>query len=1793
MKWARYIIIALLAAALWFIFRNVNLVSLFVASGVILIIVYWLFLRFRFKQQASLSNIVNESAFLSAACFILLFFFSVNMMRSYQLPRGTNPYFNNADHHAIRNYGIAFRDSLVFYYNEDNVESGLFACDTGSFTIVPGKQDKPVFHLNNFFVPVFRHLKEDRTALLNPLYTENVSPGFALTDGQSTLRWTKVDVQVKDEVPVFEMTFIFSSNDEELLGNTPSGFSDTITVDSLKLMKGLDLRTVLLQAASAPGRQYVFRWLDHYSKIYLLTVQDSASLAYGLTIFPQHDFFATGRVLKDDRVLLPQATIAVDFDTLRQFHVGLENAHEPYALRKRNPNEKFLQAGIEYILELKGMNYLPVSTNAGSADGIGATEIRFLKNSYARLEIDEIRQGFLFHDNMKNNAFTAFNALFEYRLDHTGVPLQWEVHNLNPSQGSSPSKPLFFLQSENAQIGWLFSIHDLADNKFNFKHAVWYLALVTFFIILLVTLRPGVNVLYIETPLLIVVYIYFTYRLLLMWRVATFPPMENIRLPEFNNLREFDLALFNINTWLPVSVWIIVAALVLVFLYRSYQSFFLKFIPAARKLSPFVLHLLVLLGCSALLKFIKVDVIVRIAAIVIPCGSYFYFAYRSMKNKERIKYTAPASKNGAIQYLFRLLSTWIDSPLFFISLFTLLYFAIWDTGFAILFLFFLVIKTIFFSFIRFDPKPREEEKQFPFHWVYGVLALVLLYFLLWNKKTLWFMLLNKTYFIAAGMILSIIIAFILLRGIGRKIAWSLAPAFVLLLLIIPWSRNKIEGGIDNKVRNVVYRASILFQPVEDMLFNYEYNSSKERKIIETAQNQWFINSYLDSTKTDFTSGRKINFRPHFKTGVDYITQTRDVVLPRYVIGEFGGLTMFLLLVLIALPFVIFFLSYRLADKDANYLAGSGIAAMACILLFTIGLIIWLASTNRFAFFGQDFPFLSLTSRISTLLPALLVVIVLLQKPVIRSRKPTWLFWVIFFIALSAVALFGKSGLLPAGTFKVDFKNIANRINKDINLVYDEVQRDKLNRYTGLTNGGIIRDSTVNEVRRSLDQLFADQDFKAIYDKSTVYEKSILNNLRDNPRLGFDLRNPVHLKYQKGKLNFAFNEYFRLELPVYELKNVWKGDIKQAAFRPDSLQRVYHERLNGNRADLVTIPASYLLNQQGDAGLFNLQGKSPDDYLKAYVYSGKSRLLKKLNPESFVEILDESDIVFLKDPVENHRGNKTINKNKEPYFAYSFQINGKQRHIYPMGKKFYWIRHWAALNKLHYEKSGELNAGTKLAIDFALTDSVNTLIQSGLRKFESKIPELNFSVIAADGAGRIRLMADFDVRREILDPNDSRAIAKKERDQYFIVNSEAERFQWGNVNLLRMAIGPGSSIKPVVASAVASQLNVGWQDVQYVEKPGLPAESKEIEVPNYAGLQLGHRLKLGAGHNRTTSFVDYIKNSNNLYHSAIMFLGSYQKSDFANGHGYSFNSKLSNAPASSLCDFPVLHLNGSNQNLYFPTPQSWPVTYVAAPGTRDSYFGNANSLLAKGLGANFGLLCEAQDKYSAKNQKHNFSALLPDSATQKNIWAFPEESYFFQVERDDPDRQENFFKGLWFPTIGAVPYEVTPYKMLEMYGALASVNNNYNLKIDSNNSLRSGWNFDRDTWHSLEAYKTFHSNYIMVGMREVLANGGTGELLLNSLSAEARNYHIYAKTGTIGDESAEENSKRLAVIISKEPIENSNNIGSPFYVVFFTINNAYRKFDQGQDRTWYWTYYQRIINHIVQSQSFKSYMNGGR
>jgi hypothetical protein len=262
-----------------------------------------------------------------------------------------------------------------------------------------------------------------------------------------------------------------------------------------------------------------------------------------------------------------------------------------------------------------------------------------------------------------------------------------------------------------------------------------------------------------------------------------------------------------------------------------------------------------------------------------------------------------------------------------------------------------------------------------------------------------------------------------------------------------------------------------------------------------------------------------------------------------------------------------------------------------------------------------------------------------------------------------------------------------------------------------------------------------------------------------------------------------------------------------------------------------------------------------------------------------------------------------------------------------------------------------------------------------------------------------------------------------------------------------------------------------------------------------------------------------------------------------------------------------------------------------------FFGSKKSILKDALYNNFNLKTEYDQRGESKSLKSGYNC---DPSTNNKVESFSPLAYpdfsFLPLEKmsikSSNINASDFPTNFKNPVLGSYPYQVTPYKMAEMFGNLGTQNRNYSLKISNSinkEEISQPWNIDA-SWTKVE-YENFLKQNIFEGMKQVF-EGGTGQTIFN-YSSQVNGYYLYGKTGTTGSDNGL-NYKRLAVIISKNELNKDISADNKIFVVYFTIEKAEayeneKKWKFGANKNWFMDYYKIIINQIMASESFKEYM----
>jgi len=1748
---------------------------------------------------------------LSFGLLTVLFVSSIVCIYRTVNPSGDHPWFFNNDYHAISNSGIAFSKELEL---TEQFENSLQS--EGQLRITRATGDKATLHFSNFFEPVFAATADPRIFTpVNNIFPQLFGDNFTIYNGSN-----RISVRLSKQPAGFfsflhpgrKSTTLYEidleSKDADMAYELHLGlpYTDHIRIEDPELDEGKSLYNLFLNSRHfSSGKSESYSVLEfilrELGESYLLANYPAGSdKAY--SVFPAKEFISNGYHLQAGGTeVLAQVRNAYTIAMGQDFYIGFHNAQARQSVAEAD-NATYGIAGSGSSMALLydyPSSYLLSSPSA--TQQAGNKNLRFVSNNKDDIIASDLREGFFF-DNNGLQTGGRISGNIDYLSQAPNTPLTIGVADNNRSSiYREVTNGKFSLRSTNAGQHYLFTVRDFSQNGFHFHKLVLFAALIYLGMLALLIFFPGRNLVRIEPVLFAVIYLLLIMRLLLYWRLATFPPLESISKYELEHtILNFDY-IWGIRLPVPLTlIWVFLfLAILAVFRYRVSIGRPIRFSPEKRwklydskRINRYYMYFI---GVCLLLyflnsSFLHIEIFTRIISIIIPVTGYCYFVMLANKYYTFEANWVNAGESKGYVKLKAYFHYFLYNPAFVITLLTIAFFTLTDRGFAILFILFILLKNVFFNFLK---KPFDSSKtnlrRMIFnpnnYWIYGILSLVAYLVILSFKSLFYYLLTYKL--VVIGLVLFIVFAllFFFYRRHAKITRLSgLVLGIYVVLLLVPPTRNFMEAKATGAIKHVQYRASIIHQPLSQLLSQNAYSSFQTQKIIETAENQWFINSYISK---EYDPHATINLRPYSRVGVNYNTQTRDVVIARFVIGELGNFTMYLLLVLTLLPLILYLISYRLTDEThykLNY--RSYVGALPLLLFFTTSLFVWLTATNRFVFFGQDFPFLSLTSKLSVVLPLILFGITLTQQPEtyrsyqlnLQSNLVRYAFFTVLIAAFALTTI--KSNELSSSNFSIVVEKTKSRINNDLNAVMGEIQ-DSLDAHrVRYTYSGLIK------VLRN------DPKFKALLEDSTSdnYTKSILRQLADKPATATRIDNPLYITYDDHQYSALYNEHLYLHLPPVENKAVWNGSVTENLNLSHPLVNISYNNSNTvtglpyfrndpeSSLQLAILPAYWLVNARNNVGILDVKNAMKQK-AQLFIYKKREQNIIQ-SAAAFANTCNNEDIVSVNLP--DRKFIITYN-NSGNYFALNKWINGNYEILYPLREKNFWMYHFANAVRNGYKADSLIHENVAISMDYRLTAQVQQMIDNTYGETSKKIRGFRFSVIAADGNGNIRLMNDFVTNRKPLDPNDDDKIRKLQQKHFFFSNIRNERDQWGNSNLMSLHLGPGSSVKPITTAAITSQVNAGWELLHLFA----PVQD---EYDSYAGFKLLKPWKnddhFRAGYLDLSRFLEV---SSNFYQSTMIFLGSYPRSAFIKNQAASVKNVLS-AGAGKNNSYPRFEVNGYTYYLpnYDNRKGNWPATDYEAK--RRSFFGNENSILANGLEINAGLRTRDKDKedlipgsYTRVNMLDSLNnKLLSANRSVYYLWSMPEQSTLLQSQRSFKEPYQNFNLGLKTTTLGGYPYQVSAYKMLEMYLSLFAQNRAFTLTVLPQTPHRLPWQAD-STWGGNNVFNRFLAAQVFKGMHDVIYGGYGTAHGIGGLQGQHPGFFFYAKTGTINEQgSGVRNSRRLVVVITNKDMQQPKNIGNDatrLYALYFAIDNN-KDFD--------WALLNQVINETMASQSFVNY-----
>jgi hypothetical protein len=438
----------------------------------------------------------------------------------------------------------------------------------------------------------------------------------------------------------------------------------------------------------------------------------------------------------------------------------------------------------------------------------------------------------------------------------------------------------------------------------------------------------------------------------------------------------------------------------------------------------------------------------------------------------------------------------------------------------------------------------------------------------------------------------------------------------------------------------------------------------------------------------------------------------------------------------------------------------------------------------------------------------------------------------------------------------------------------------------------------------------------------------------------------------------------------------------------------------------------------------------------------------------------------------------------------------------------------------------------------------------------------YGIAVADGNGRLIAIADHIKGFAKPNPNDKASFNATIMGDNGVVSQSLLRKQLGNINLLRMNPGPGSTLKPILFSAIASQLPIDWDSFS---SEGFTGEQE------YFGGEKVKEYDFELNNGRISSIADFIRTSDNYYYSNVLLFGSYPKQNFENLLSQKFKR---NNPGSGI-HWPNFSYGG--KNFWLDEYKNWP-GYVSGKAN----FGLDSSFTSIGLRNNYDVMVRQTRKNYQMFETAYDSSMFKNSAARSGF-ILPESSIFDQygeqIDKRIPyDVFANCFRG---HVKGSSQVLMPPVKMVEAIGRLFSQNRNFSLTLNPYATEPAFKAFDVDENISYNTYLDYLRSGIFKGMSQVLNNGTATRL--GSLLKKESGFFYYAKTGTTGDNEAKTKSKLLTITISKKDVTHPdfNFRNNKFYTVYFTMQNGPAK--QNEE------YIAQVIGMIERSEVFQKYM----
>ncbi|NOT51826.1 MAG: hypothetical protein HOP10_11185 [Chitinophagaceae bacterium] len=1416
-------------------------------------------------------------------------------------------------------------------------------------------------------------------------------------------------------------------------------------------------------------------------------------------------------------------------------------------------------------------------------------------------------EGFLFPAMGEDSAIGFSPVLLSYGKNKSNAALAMQAKYLNGQSAiATVSNNMLLLPARTPGIHWLFSI----QNSFNWKlgsrtlaAGTWQLfvfGVLGFFFLLVFAsswLRRADKLSWVWQLLSCITIVLLTTRLFLYWRYKSFPPYEGMDLPSMQQLNSFWN--FGIIIITGSLLGIIIGFSFLKYLYTSFRkriaSLFNKHyspsyddddIVKEEKISGvidrlritrkrgvrmvfFLAWILVLIGAGALAVITHFDPAVcrhlALALVLI----YFVFIYISYKFSPLV---ASAEKKWWDISTGKSLDIIINNPVkVLLSVNLLALFAFVDIGFAIIFLNFLLFNEAFlcinYAIAGLSAGSKRNASLFGlFGFIYLLLFAVNL---MYGPYIFRYLLeLPGTLYITGYLLFAIAISYVIVRllfyqSAKRRALSGVASALFLFgaaFLFFPKER------ILDKATMTKYRIDVMAMPVDKAIEQAYEEGKTYEPVIRAAQNQWFINAFIYEKNNPSVTKAGFNLLPHApqNKGARYNAQATDLVASRFFIAEHGKWSVLLYVLLLLIPTTLLASFYKLYPDftnrvNNNYPTITAGFSLLNYLLITALLVI-LAATGRYIFFGQDLPFGSILSKQSILFPSvLIIIIILLFKRIPLEQYPNrkkMIPGAIVFTGLGLLLFLAKPAYNKEKEFRVAdlAKNMDSYIQLRLQPVMDHFDTSKATRKLSLAKKDKLFTDSVHHLLNS----------GYINDAGKFFFKQIESYLRNGFTAHLDQRRMLYLDIYSGRPQLAVNDnYFRVEPPPH-LQQYWAGNVfsDTSNYNITFWSKTNNSVLEKRMSSYTDQPTTLL----SDGLQLGFKRKYAENLYEQLCLINISDRIFQLNSAGRMTSLSPKDTLLLNNPdrirINDDAGNEKLLVIQPDAFMKNYFVNGSRFYVYPMSNDFIWARNFAESISSEYTARGEIRQNAFISVDAEITDSLSVKIKAMLGKDTSYKRGAEYGICIADGNGRLIAMNDHIKEMARPDPNDKIGFNRVIQGEGGFVSQSLLRKQIGNINLLRLNPGPGSTLKPIVFSAIASQMNMDWD--------AFAAEGFSEKQEFFGGEKVGE-YDFEKNNGRINNVVDYLRYSDNYYHSNLLLLGSYSKQSLADLLSRHFATQN---PANGF-HWPYFNYHG--KQYWLNGFENWP-GYINGKVN----FGSDSSFISVGLFNNYSIstypASRSYDKFSS-----GYDSSLLRNAYKKSGFILPEYALFDQkgTGMNHARPNEMFLSSFRGHVKGSSQVMMPPVKMLDAFGKLVSQSRNYSLTLNPYAKEKEFTPFYTDNGVIYSNYLSIVREKVFEGMKQSLFSGTAARL--GRMLKDGAPYYYYAKTGTTGDNDEKAKSKLFVIIISSKKLTDPdfNFRKNKFITIYFTSQNGPAK--QNEE------FQAEVIKYVQQSSAFKKYM----